>query len=368
MIASVAPMEGVTIFPTRLWLHYASEPATMTAPFLRVTAAFDAKELPFGYAPELGPLRGLLPYDLTPQLMAAEPDDFLRAADLLPPDVAPVIELNCGCPSPASAGRPFGSGILRDPCHFGMVLDRLSRALGPQRFAVKMRLGYDSPDELDALLAQVQGLPLARITVHGRTRADGYRGAARWDLIGVAAARAQVPTVASGDVIDLASYAAMRAAAPAAAGVMIGRGALRNPWVFAELRTGEAAQVELLTLLHVITCYAMLHELWLTAPEKLVARLAGGRLSEPCGTDPEAWERLAAKLTDLALGAPRVAGLGWVPDLPVSPTVMGRLRYLWAHLQGALPEAFQGPSAQRGARRAKGLGDLLEMVRAVGNS
>ena len=79
----LAPMEGVTTFPTRLWIHWTSAPETMTTPFLRVTEATLRDEIPVEFAPELGPLRGLLPYELTPQLLAANPEHFLRVSERL---------------------------------------------------------------------------------------------------------------------------------------------------------------------------------------------------------------------------------------------------------------------------------------------
>lgn len=327
-------MEGVTTFPMRYFLYVATQAAVMTTPFLRATEAHPGATLPPAFAPELGPLRGLFPYHLTPQLLASEPDHFLRAADLLPPEVADMIELNCGCPSPNSAGQHAGSGILRDPVRFGATVERLVRTLGSARLAIKMRVGFTGAEEFAALLPHVADQDLARLTVHGRTRADGYRGRARWDLIGQAAARTKVPTWASGDVEDHGSLLQLRATAPQVRGAMVGRAILRNPWIFTELATGVPVHISPLALANALLVYAVLNELWITEPERLIARLAkGGRIAEPCGVDAGAWERAAAIWTSVLYGRPFVLfpGAGR-PAVALSPTTYTRVQYLWAHL------------------------------------
>jgi tRNA-dihydrouridine synthase len=355
-------MEGVTTFPTRLWLHLAARPEAATTPFLRATKTYPERHLPETFAPELFSLRGVLPYSVVPQFMACDTDNFLRAADLLPPDVE-AVELNCGCPSPNGAGRLAGSGILRDPQEFGATVERLSTRLGARRLAVKMRIGVDSADEFDMLLPHVARLPLARLTVHGRTRLDKYRGRSRWELIQRAAVATPTPTWASGDVHDVASATRLIRSAPAIAGAMIGRGILHNPWVFQELRTGATVDITPRMLANALACYAMLHELWMTAPGKLVARLASGRIGDHCGTAPDTWERLCVQLSGLLGGAPfALFDATNVPSLPVSATSFGRVRYLWGHLRSSLPE----PLSTTRLMRSKSFGELLAGVLSAG--
>jgi tRNA-dihydrouridine synthase len=362
--ASLAPMEGVTSFPTRLWLHLASAPAAMTTPFLRVTRApLPDGRLPQGYAPELFELRGALPYQLMPQLLAAEADAFLRAAEWLPPAVTPAIELNCGCPAPTSAGRGAGSGLLQDPRELGDLLGHLSARIGAGRLAVKIRLGFDGRGEWPGLLPHVAAVPLARLTVHGRSRVDGYRGFADWAAVEAAAHAVTAPTWGSGDVCGLQGFAERVAQAPSAAGVVVGRGALRNPWVFAELSTGEEQTLDGPTLAHAVLCFALLHDVWLRAPHKLLSRVASGRIGAPCRAVGDAWEGLAAALTSLAFGAPQVLSpRREVPALAVSPTVVARVRQLWTHLRTSLPPEL---ITQRLAR-ARRLDDLLGGLLALG--
>ena len=364
---SVAPMEGFTTFPMRAWLSMVSRPKSMTTPFLRVTRTHPDGQLPLLYAPELFELRGAFPYSLTPQLITGDVELFLQTADLLPPDVTPAIELNCGCPSPSCVGKQAGSGILRDPISFGRTIERLISSLGPQRLAIKMRLGLDDPAEFKNLLPHVASLPLSQLTVHGRTRADRYRGKARWDLIQQAAQTSKTPTWASGDVCGKESAAELLAAAPDITGAMIGRGLLRNPWVFEELRSDTHQKISITTLANALLCYALLNDLSITAPEKLIAKMGRGRLVSYCGSDAGAWERTTAELTEMVCRVPMVLSSGrGVPDIRMLQTAFARMRMLWSYLRTSLPEAFSSPKLMRAKTSSDFFSQLFEIAQADG--
>ncbi|MBC7533246.1 MAG: tRNA-dihydrouridine synthase family protein [Oligoflexus sp.] len=361
---SVAPMEGMTTFPMRLWLQVCSEPESMTTPFLRVTKVYPDREIPMTFAPELYELRGVLPYGLTPQFIAGDPLQFLRAAEFMPPLLAPILEINCGCPSPNSLGKLAGSGMLHDAETFGRVIENLSRELGPGRLAVKMRLGIEDPSEFEDLLAAVVPLPLARLTVHGRTRDDGYRGKARWESIEIAAKAANIPVVASGDVLGIESLKQLAETAPHLSGAMIGRGVMRNPWVFEELRSGVPTELDLLTLVNALFCYALLQELWQSHPLKLIARVDSGRIGSPCRNNFAAWEKLTVELTSLVYGLPFLLNRGFkMPSEAISTVAFGRLKILWAYLRSGLPEAFNLPSLTR----AKSISDFFNQLLIAAN-
>ncbi len=360
---SVAPMEGISTFPMRLWLYIVSQPQLMTTPFLRVTRVQPERDIPKDFAPELYELRGILPYELTPQLITGDPEQFLRAADLIPPLLAPVLEINCGCPSPNSMGHLAGSGMLHDKDAFGRMIERLSDRLGPGRLAVKMRLGITDSQEFPGLFQAIADLPLARLTVHGRTRAYGYRGHARWEDIGAAAKSAQFPVIASGDILGSKTLEDLGHAAPDLRGAMIGRGVLRNPWVFEEIRTSKATEMDLTTLVHALFCYTLLQELWQNHPQKLLARVASGRIGSPCGTYFPAWEKLTVELTGLVFGVPFLVTRGFkLPSAAISAVAFGRLKILWAYLRSGLASPFSGPSLVR----AKDVSGFFEQILASG--
>lgn len=358
----LAPMEGVTSFPARLFFHLTSAPKTQGTPFLRVTPTYPHREIPATFAPELDLVRGLLPYTLVPQMMAAETDDFLRAVDYFDP--AQSLELNAGCPSPTCVGKGAGSSLLLDVDDFHRMIERLTERLGSGRFALKMRTGFRDASEFPGLLRGLALLPLERLTVHGRTRPDGYRGQARWDLIQQAAMSTHAPVVASGDVVDLASLHALAAAAPNIASAVVGRGALRNPWIFEELRCGDGVVVSARVLTLSLAVFASLQDLQAERFDTLIALVRDGVFSKTCGTNAEEWERVARRLAVTSYGSDQ-----HLDDAPTSTTypaqlsrnTLGRTKMLWNYLRSSLPDRFFEPTVLR----HRELGALLAHVKLL---
>jgi tRNA-dihydrouridine synthase len=326
----LAPMEGVTGFPMRLWIAQTGAPDTMTTPFLRLTPTFPSGELPPDFAPEVFEhAPGHYPYRLTPQIMAVEAEHVIRALPLF--GGASVVELNCGCPSPICSGKGAGSGLLKDPQAFAEMVDELVKAAGPGRLAIKMRTGYHDASEFETLLDCVKDQPLARLTVHGRTRSQGYAGKARWDLIARAAAVSASPVIASGDVVDAEALAELRKAAPGLAGAIVGRGALRNPWIFRELADDALVSIAVDALLEAMAVHAQLHDLSLERPDLLRQLAADGLFSgTPAGIDLGRWTALRRGLSEKT-GIPEENGV------PVtSKRTLGRVKLLWNHVRTSL--------------------------------
>jgi tRNA-dihydrouridine synthase len=352
-------MEGVTVLPFRLWLWLASAPAHMTTPFLRLTASYPAGELPPPFAPECDTLKSYVPYTLIPQVMASDVDHCLKALPQLN-RLSPVIEINCGCPSPLCSGKGAGSGLLKDLGRFHRMISDLTVALGPQRLAVKMRTGFHDASEFEGLFRGIASLPLHRLTVHGRTRRDRYTGRARWDLIQWAARETRVPVIFSGDLVDHTGLSRLRGLSPEASGAIIGRGLLRNPWIFRELATGTSVSLSLSTLIKSLMAFGLLHRIHFedsAAPgeSRLAALVKDGLLAAPCGTEAAAWDRVLGKIYD-ALG---LSG-SQVTEITLGRQTMGRLKMLWHHLRTSLPEPFFSPALMR----ATELGPFIEGLRA----
>ena len=171
------------------------------------------------------------------QLFGSEPAVVGEAVGILAEKTAfDGIDLNFGCPVPKIVKNGEGSALLRDPDLCGRIVEA-AVAAAPCPVSVKMRLGWDG-DHLTAVeVARVcEAAGAARLTVHGRTRADLYRdGTVRIDEIARVAAAVTIPVFANGDVKDGASAVRMLAET-GAAGIAVGRGALGRPWVFAEIR------------------------------------------------------------------------------------------------------------------------------------
>jgi tRNA-dihydrouridine synthase len=348
----VAPMEGVTHFPMRLWLASIAPLRSMTSPFLRVTSVYPSDDLPELFAPELFLLREQTSYELIPQFIATDIDSFLRACKLIPPVVSPMIELNCGCPSPNSMGALAGSGLLRDPKVFGATLEKACQHLGPRRLAIKMRLGIASDDEFPELLQRLCHLPLGRLTIHTRTRADGYRGKARWNLLHEAIAACPFPVISSGDVWGIDSYRKLATEVPGLGGIMVGRGLLRNPWIFREIEKTDPTRMSAETLIQALYVFLLLQHLAHQAPAQLLSKVAQGYCGALCGTDQEAWKYQAALLSKIALGRPVLLLKGQTAVAgELSPVAFSRLRFLWTYLRSGLPPSYNIPRLGK-ARKA----------------
>ena len=151
------------------------------------------------------------------------------------------IDLNFGCPAPIVCKKDAGGGLLRHPEKIDDIL-REVRAAVHLRFTVKTRIGFDSPDEFPALLDIYRRHPIDALTVHGRTVREMYKPVLHHDAIERAARLMPCPVFANGNVRDVESARHM-VETTGARGLMIGRGAIRNPWLFNQIReawaTGE---------------------------------------------------------------------------------------------------------------------------------
>jgi len=171
------------------------------------------------------------------QLFGADPDHLAEAARAVIGWVEPdFIDLNFGCPVNKVVCRNGGSALLRD----GPLLARVARgvvaAAGPVPVTAKIRIGWDA-SSINAVgtakILEAEGV--ARITVHGRTKAQGYSGTADWSVIAEVARSVSIPVVGNGDVNSVAN-AMLRLRDPRLAGLMIGRAAMNHPWIFSEIR------------------------------------------------------------------------------------------------------------------------------------
>ena len=174
------------------------------------------------------------------QMIGNDIPSLVRSAkELLEYPVAGV-DLNLGCPAPVVYRKCAGGGLLRDLPRIDSILGALRDAI-PGRFTVKTRIGFDSEATLAALLPIFQKHSLDLLTVHGRTVLQMYRDGVRYDLIALAAAEMNCPVIANGNV-STPQDAVDVLAQTRAHGLMIGRGAIRNPWLFTQIRAHLAEQ------------------------------------------------------------------------------------------------------------------------------
>jgi len=157
------------------------------------------------------------------------------------------IDLNLGCPAPKVYKKNVGGGLLRDPARIDEILAALRGAV-PGLFTVKMRIGFDSTDHFERILDSVNRHRVNLLSVHGRTVKEMYRSEVHYDFIGAAGRKVRCPVLANGNVTS-APRAAAIIGETGTAGVMIGRHAIRNPWIFRQCREQFAGQpVTIVTL------------------------------------------------------------------------------------------------------------------------
>lgn len=169
------------------------------------------------------------------QIYGRDPASMAEAAKIVQDLGADICDLNFGCPSKKVCAHSGGSALLKDPVLAQQIV-RAVRAAITIPLTVKMRSGFDStqrncPDI--AWMCQEEGAEA--ITIHWRTRADLYSGTRAVDKIAETKQRIKIPVIGNGDILDFASALAMFRDT-GVDGVMIGRGAIKNPWVFKQVR------------------------------------------------------------------------------------------------------------------------------------
>ena len=167
------------------------------------------------------------------QIFGHEVSRMVEAAKMVEASGADIIDINSGCPVPKVVRRGGGCELMRQPEHMEKLLTAVQKAVSIP-LTLKIRAGWDLANRNALQIARIaEGCGVAMLSVHGRTRAEGYRGSADWGLIGEVARSVSIPVIGSGDVVD--GDSAKRAFATGVSGVMIGRAALSNPWVFSEV-------------------------------------------------------------------------------------------------------------------------------------
>ena len=172
------------------------------------------------------------------QLFGSRPEALAAAARIAAARGPTLVDLNCGCPVPKIVRSGAGSALMKDPDLIRRIVAAMVAALGPggPPVTAKIRSGWEEggANYREAAAAAVEG-GAAAVTLHARTRAQGYSGHADWSRIGDLASRLAVPVFGSGDVFAPGDAARM-IAETGCAGVMIARGAMGDPFIFRRAR------------------------------------------------------------------------------------------------------------------------------------
>jgi tRNA-dihydrouridine synthase B len=186
--------------------------------------AFDERERPVGI-----------------QIFGSSVQSMTEAARIIQGEGADFVDINFGCPVRKVVCDGAGAAWLKDPVKLGELLREMKSALRIP-LTIKVRTGWDENSvNVKEVVKVAAESGVSWVAIHGRTRAQGYAGLADWDLIRETALTSPIPIIGNGDIVT-AEQAKMRLEGGYAHAVMIGRGALKNPWIFREA-LGDTAEI-----------------------------------------------------------------------------------------------------------------------------
>lgn len=243
---------------------------------------------------------------LTPQILSTDAEEILRFAKQCQQMGYKEINLNIGCPFPRVANKKRGSGLLPYPDMVEAMLDGVFEGIGDMKFSVKCRLGYFSPDEIDAIIPIFNQFPLSELIIHPRIGKQLYKGEADVERFKALIPYINAPLVYNGDIFSVDSFKRIHEAVRPVNDFMLGRGILANPFLAEQIKNNPADAYD--------------------------ASLQG----QPVGTHRvypkthDKTERLHNYVLDLYEDRLRHAG--------GSPKVLGRMKELWSYLMNSFEE------------------------------
>ena len=179
------------------------------------------------------------------QIFGCRPEAMGEAAKIVEDLGYGLLDINFGCPVPKIAGKGAGSALLARPDEARAIFEAVVRAVKNVPVTVKMRLGVKDGSGAEAVriakIAEESGLDA--VTVHGRTREQGYSGTADYEAIARVKAAVKIPVIGNGDVTSGEDAKRLKQIA-GVDGVMVGRGALGNPWLFKNIERAFGDQPE----------------------------------------------------------------------------------------------------------------------------
>ncbi|HTM68069.1 MAG TPA: tRNA dihydrouridine synthase DusB [Candidatus Binatia bacterium] len=168
------------------------------------------------------------------QLFGADPKSMGDAVRMIDEAYSPDgFDVNMGCPVYKIVSNFNGAALMKDAKLATSIIESM-RAATTKPVSVKLRLGWQDPTEVLEFIKVVEAAGAALVTVHGRTKAQGYSGVADWEMVGRAARNVSIPVLCNGDV-HAPETAAKALEVSGCDGLLIARGALGNPWIFSQI-------------------------------------------------------------------------------------------------------------------------------------
>lgn len=225
----LAPMEGVTEPCFRDLVLERNPPEALGGAFTEFVRVHEAPTPQRVLRRHMGPRRFAAPVGV--QLMGSNLDKLSCTAARAVECGAPIVDLNFGCPAKGAIAGCAGSALLRDARQLEAVVRAVVAACGTTPVSAKIRAGFDHARDVESLARAAEAGGAALLTVHCRTRAEGYCDEVDWSRIARAVSAVRIPVCGNGSVRTTADLERMRAQTGCEF-AMVGRGALADPWIF----------------------------------------------------------------------------------------------------------------------------------------
>ena len=307
-LLSLGPFQGITDAPFRnvFKRHFGGIDKFYTPFFTGIHKEDHAKNL---QGEEIDPKCNDVE-TLTPQILSTDAEEILRFAKQCKQLGYNEINLNMGCPFPRVANKKRGCGLLPYPDKVEAMFERVFEEIDI-RFSVKCRLGYFSPDEIDAIIPIFNRFPLSELIIHPRIGKQLYKGEADVERFKALIPYINAPLVYNGDIVSVESFERIREQVHPIKQFMLGRGLLANPFLAEDIKASVIARRndEAIQKSVSLDCF--------------VPRNGAKRASEKT-------ERLHNYVIDLYEDRLHHAG--------GSPKVLGRMKELWSYLMNSFEE------------------------------
>lgn len=225
----LSPMAGVTDFTFRRLIKQRGGVGLSVSEFISVEGLtrhnpkakrqmrFDESERPFAV-----------------QIFGGEVSRMVLGAQMAEEIGADILDVNCGCPAPKVVKKGGGSGLLKDLPNLELILTEIKKAISIP-LTLKIRTGFsDSTINAVEVAKMAEAIGVEHLQVHGRTREQGYKGEANWDVIKAVKEAVSIPVSGNGDVTNV-EFALKKFNETGVDGILIGRGAMQNPWIFRQI-------------------------------------------------------------------------------------------------------------------------------------
>jgi len=307
LLLSLGPFQGITDAPFRnvFKRHFGGIDKFYTPFFTGIHKEEHAKNL---QGEEIDPRCNDVK-TLTPQILSTDAEEILRFAKQCKQLGYKEVNLNMGCPFPRVANKKRGSGLLPYPDKVDAMLESVFEHIGDMKFSVKCRLGYYSPDEIEAIIPIFNRFPLSELIIHPRIGKQLYKGEADVERFAALIPYINAPLVYNGDIFSVDDFGRIREAVRPVNDFMLGRGILANPFLAEQITDAcDYADARGASL----------------QPDPV-------RTHRVCLPQPnDKTERLHAYVLDLYEDRLHHAG--------GSPKVLGRMKELWSYLMNSFEE------------------------------